>query len=161
MKTPLVAAAVVGIFLVVVGLVMGQAYRKARVPWLPLPDCGGAVYVAPASVPAEVLAQHLKAAKMALLAKADFKPEVVAKAAAQARVFVVDGTSWTDEYRRSVSGEAVGPTLYVLRDLVALEHELAHACEWVENGTPDETHQSWARRGIWEADSAYRVAVGL
>lgn len=53
-------------------------------------------------------------------------------------------------------------TVQVGPSLSALAHELAHACESaVDRKLPDEVHGTWAHRGVWTADTAYRTRRGV
>lgn len=148
----------IGVALVAVALCLAAAgvalwrVLSARVPWQPLPGTT-CWYVAPASVPPEVLRAALLRATGLLETRAGLRCEWTGL-----RIFVVDGSAWVDEYGRHIAGETTSPdALYVLRDLRALCHELAHVAELRATGTTDATHATWATNGVQRAIDAYEA----
>jgi hypothetical protein len=71
-------------------------------------------------------------------------------------VCVVNADSWKNIAGVNVGGEQDGDALRVCRDLSSLFHELAHLCQSRIDNAPDESHATWAARGIFGADEQYR-----
>jgi hypothetical protein len=85
--------------------------------------------------------------------------ERIATLASTHHYLVVAFPTWKNLAGVTVGGELDGDVLKVGRDLSALCHELAHACQREFDHVIDEHHQSWPGRGITAADDAYRSAL--
>lgn len=141
-------------------LALGCAALKAwvgippGVTWLAVPG-SGARYLAPEDWDAGRVgpALHQAEAQLALHTRCD-----VPRLDAAYSFRVMPWQSWASAYTgQPVGGETIGTISDVTVSLDSLAHEMAHACEFQQQGGPDAAHVTWADGGKWDADRAYRA----
>ena len=150
----------VGLLVLVLGgaaAIMIPAYLRQRVDWKRVP---GTPYQFTTLTPLDpsVLRDAIIAAFAALRAHSDFSPDVLMATGQHLRVSVQRVNQWqSPAHGGTVAGVATGTTIYVGRDLKALCHEIAHACEFIEGGEGrvDGAHATWTKRGIFRAVDEY------
>lgn len=154
------AAVLLAAVLLPVGALLAWLLATRVFVWRPLrsAEVAGAGYAAPAGVDPARVAAALDEAARALAAHVEgWDATTVSRALRGCRVLVVAAEEWTNRDGRRVGGEQDGNVLKVGRSLSALCHEAAHLCEAAEPSGADASHGTWARRGVWAADEAYRA----
>jgi len=129
------------------------------IPWKQIPGTT-LFYVAPAGFNPTQIVIGLVRAKGLLVANTKWTQSDLDRCSENLHVFVVDGTSWRDDFGRDVAGETLdSQTIYVTRDLKPLCHEFAHVVEIRLTGKTDSSHASWQTNGTQRALDVYEAGV--
>lgn len=162
MTTVAVALVFLGVFLVVVSVLMVGAYLRQRIEWKRAPGVAWRwAAVDGASVDESRLVGAVESAWVSLSLNKCFSASVLLKAAEVLHVCVQRVPKWhSPQHGGEVAGVTSGHVIYVGSDLASVCHELAHVCEFLESGTYDFAHQTWADRGIQRAVDEWQTATG-
>lgn len=146
--------------LVVVALILVGAWLRQRIDWKALPLKPGVKYVDfSEQVDPTRLANAINFALVALRQKTNFDPAAVARLDGTLHIAIQRVEEWHSNGQQ-VGGQAMGTVVYIGPSLTSLLHEMAHVLEMGEKtGEPDYDHDTWQKRGVWDADDLYRKGL--